>query len=261
MGAGAILRAACYGALLLPLLAFAGDSADAAAVLACMRANVPQTLQIKEVELRARRADGAERRLRGRLYLSRQHERLRAMLKIVAPADLAGAAYLLREQTPVDEMYMYLPALAKVRRLRGNAAESRLWGSDLSYGDLKALSNSFGGAGVTLERSAPLDGRMTQVLTLKPAGTVAPFDRLQIWSDTEQCLALRVEFFAGSTLRKRIDADPRQLHHEGRYWYAGALRIDDFQEGSQTTLTVLSVTLDRPLDERYFDPATFYLGD
>ncbi len=259
MGGAALLRVAGCGLLLWPLLAL--SEPDAATLLACMRANVPQTLQIREVELQSQRGDGGERHLRGRLYLSREQEQLRATLKILAPADLAGAAYLLRERAPADEMYMYLPALAKVRRLRGLAAEGRLWGSDLSYGDLKALSNRFDAAGATLERSTTIDGRAVQVLALTSGGAAGPPELMRLWVDAQSCLALRAEFYAGTVLLRRISADPQQLRQQDRYWYAGSVRIDDLAQGSHTTLKVLSVTLDRPLNQRYFDPATFHLGD
>lgn len=235
---------------------------SAAEVLACMRANVPQTLQIKDVELRARAADGAERSLRGRLHLRRDGERLRAMLRIVAPADLAGTAYLLREQSPADEMYMYLPSLGKVRRLRGTAAQARLWGSDLSYGDLKILSNSVGSAGVRVEGSEAVDGRPAYRLAVMPADSAGvTFELMRVWVDADSCLALRAELLRGGAVHKRLSVDPAQLRHDGRYWYAAALRIDDLQQRSTTQLRILSVTLDGAVSERYFSPATFHLGN
>ena len=47
-----------------------------------------------------------------------------------------------------------------VRRITGGQLDGQLWGTDLSYNDLKQLQNAFSGSQVTLE---PLDGATVAV--------------------------------------------------------------------------------------------------
>src|SRR3546814_18541356 len=74
-------------------------------------------------------------------------------MRISAPGDLAGASYLLRERDNGDEMYVYIPALSKVRRVSGAAVDGSLWGTDLSFADVKQLGNAFGGSDPKMGRS------------------------------------------------------------------------------------------------------------
>src|SRR5690606_9921417 len=120
-------------------------------------------------ELKATDRTGGTRELRGRLYGVREAELLRAMIKISAPSDLAGAAYLLREKEGGDEKYMYVPSLNKVRRITGAAADGSLWGTDFSYSDLRQLNNAFAAGEGTLTGEGRLDDRAVYHVLLKPS--------------------------------------------------------------------------------------------
>src|SRR3546814_2887707 len=91
--------------------------------MACMRANIPKTLTVKDVQLDASDANGRTRTMKGKLYATRDDDKLRAVIRISAPGDLAGASYLLRERDNGDEMYVYIPALSKVRRSEEHTSE------------------------------------------------------------------------------------------------------------------------------------------
>ena len=131
------------------------------AIDACMRANIPPALQIRQFSLNAVDHNGAGRLMKGRLYAIRDNGLLRTMLRIDSPPDLRGAAYLLREGEAAqqDAMYVYLPALNKVRRIMGGTQDNPLFGTDLSYADLKQISHAFSGGRIELEKTDKIDGR------------------------------------------------------------------------------------------------------
>lgn len=261
-------RALCCAAALLlaPAMAVqAGEAPTVESVLQCMRANVPQTLQIKEVELTATDRNGGSRRLRGRLYARRESDLLQAMMRIESPSDLAGAAYLLRQRegTAKDEMYVYLPSMAKVRRINGAAVDGSLWGTDLSYGDIRQITGAFANTNARLEKTDTLAQRSVYVLTLQPEAETqagSQITQLHAWVDAKSCIALRVDFSDGQTVRRRLDVAAGDLRQDGRYWYAGTAVMRDLQGGTQTTLKVLGVSADKDLVGRYFNPSTFYVG-
>ena len=240
-------------------LAFADEPLDA--VLSCMRANVPQSVQIKEVELTAVDRVGSKRVLRGRLYGQREKEQLRTSLKIAAPPDLAGAAYLLREKGDGDEMYMYVPALQRVRRITGTGSDGSLWGTDLSYGDVKQINNAFSTGGGKLQGQGEFGGRAVHHLDLTPeASEDSRFTRIKVWVDRKTCVSLRADFMEGQNVGKRWEADPASLQQAGKHWYAADGMMRDLKEGTQTRLRVLGVSSDVDLAGRFFNPQTFYLG-
>lgn len=230
-------------------------------IVACMRANIPKSLQIKEIELTATDRSGGVRQMRGRLYAMREDERLRAMVKIASPADLAGAAYLLREKGEGDEMYVFVPALQKVRRVTGVGVDGTLWGTDLSYGDLKQLNNAFAEGQARRDGETALKGRAMHLLTLSAAaGDTSRFQRIQVWVDQQTCVGLRADFYEGDTVRKRLEVDPASLRQSGPHWYAAEALMSDLKEGTNTRLRVLGLSSDVDLPGRHFNPSTFYLG-
>jgi uncharacterized protein len=59
------------------------------------------------------------------------------LARFLAPADVKGTAVLTVEQADRDDdIWLYLPALGKVRRLQGSNTREAYMGTDLSYGDV-----------------------------------------------------------------------------------------------------------------------------
>ncbi len=127
------------------------ESADA--VLECMRANVPTSVRVQQIELEATDRAGETRIVGGRLYarLEPQEDggrRVRATLRVDTPDYLAGAAYLVREfeAERSDGMYVFLPSVKRVRRVSAEFADGALLGTNFSYYDFKQIQNAFGDA-------------------------------------------------------------------------------------------------------------------
>jgi hypothetical protein len=232
------------------------------AVLGCLRGNIPETVQIKDVSLTSIDRTGGKRTLLGRLYATQEDDRLRATVKIVAPADLAGAAYLLRERPAGgDEMFVFVPALNKVRRVVGAAADGSLWGTDLSYGDIKQLNHAYSADHARLEPAAVLNGRAVDVLSATPsADQPSRFTLIRSWIDQKTCVVLKTDFLEGAAVRKRLLVDADSLQQSGPHWYAGAAVMSDLRAGTRTELKVLGVSAGGHLAERYFSPAMFHVG-
>lgn len=239
--------------------------AKAAPIVSCMRANVPKTVQIKDVELTARDRSGGERLLRGRLHATNEKDRIRAMLKIGAPPDLAGAAYLVREgmKEAADEIYVFVPALNKVRRVTGGNIDGPLWGTDLSYSDLKQIQNAFfNDGGVKHEGRGEIEKAPVDILYFTPRpDEVSRYSGIRTWVEQKSCIALKAEFFEGTVLRKRLTGSPKDLMHSGPHWYLGTTTVADLKEGTQTRIKVTGVSAGKDLADRYFNPGTFYVGN
>lgn len=231
-------------------------------VLNCMRANIPQTVRIQTVEISAVDRTGGERVLKGRLFGTREKDRVRVMLRIEAPQDLAGASYLVREGEKTDEMYLYLPAIRKVRRITGAAMDGQLWGTDLSYNDFKQIQNAFTGANTVLEAPTQLEQRAVNVISFEPRkdeGTRYKKIRTQV--DQKTCVALMVEFFEPAGVRKTLTVKPADLKQSGSHWYASDIAVADLKNKTHTRVKITGVSAGDKLASRYFNPTTFYLGN
>mgnify|MGYP000008710594 CR=1 FL=1 len=247
------------GAALAESASPAPKSADE--LLACMRANIPPTVRIQEVELVTVDRGGGERTMRGRLYGAREDGLVRVMLRIDAPADLAGAAYLIREEAKSDQMYLYLPAINRVRRITGGSGDNQLFGTDLSYNDIKQVQNAFSAVQVKDEGNEQLAGATVRVISFAPAPeSESRYDRIVASVDPQRCMALRVAFYEGGKLRKQLDVESKDLKQSGSYWYAERSVMRDLVDQTQTRLRVDGVRSGDDVSGRYFNPRSFYLG-
>jgi hypothetical protein len=251
----------------LGLFAVSQAQADAAVdkVLQCMRDNVPPTLRIQEIELQATDRAGASRTLKGRLYAMREKGLLRAAVHIAEPADLAGASYLVRETVDADrpdEMYMFLPALNRVRRITGASADGSFLGTDFSYNDVKQIENAFGDNDGALGKPEQIEQRPVHVLTFKPKpGQDSRYSQLRTWVDQKTCVALKVDFYEADVPRKELSAPATALQQSGNYWYLSQAVMQDLKDHTSTRLRIVGVSSGADLAGRYFDPHTFYLGN
>lgn len=256
-----------WAALLLGLLAGAPVGAQDAVqpIVTCMKANVPTQLQVREFELTATDKTGGTRSLVGRLHARLENGRVNAMMRITAPADMRDAAYLVKESNEAgkdDEMYVYIPALQKVRRVTGGMKESSLFGTDLSYSDVKQISYALSGNTLKLERTEKLDARPTWVLSMDADMSAgARFDKVFAWIDQKSCMVMKAEFMQAGVVRKRFASGAKYLAQSGPHWYITEGRIDDLQEKTFTTLRITGVMSDKDLADRLFNPRIFYLGN
>ncbi|HSW13815.1 MAG TPA: outer membrane lipoprotein-sorting protein, partial [Solimonas sp.] len=185
-----------------------------------------------------------------------------AMLKIGAPADLAGAAYLMREGEKVDEIYIFVPALNKVRRVTGGSMDGPLWGTDLSYNDLKQVQNSFSDPNARLEGKGEIDGTAVQILQFTPQpGQSTRYTTIRAWVEPKSCMALKAEFYEGAVVRKRFSGAPKDLKQAGTTWYLSDMTVADLKEGTQTRIRVTGVAAGKDLADRLFNPGTFHVGN
>ncbi|MGH8455486.1 MAG: outer membrane lipoprotein-sorting protein [Stenotrophobium sp.] len=243
------------------IVSISAHAADAATtkVLDCMRANIPETLRVQEFDLTAIDRVGGTRALRGRLYAMRENGLIRALVKMLAPADLARAAYLIREnKAGQDDMWVYLPALDRVRRITGASAGGPLFGTDISYADVKQIENSFSGGAISLEKNETLQNRPVYVLAMKPAPKEqSRYSLVRGWIDQKTCMALKVDFHEGSDIRKQLTGNAADLKQDHGHWYLAAAEMRDLKDGTKTTFKITGVSSGDKLNTRYFNPATF----
>lgn len=237
---------------------------DAGKVLECMRDNVPSALRVQDVELTSTDRTETSRSLRGKVYALRDGDgsdsRLRVMLRVKAPENLAGSSFLMREATNVSDqgMYVYLPSVRRVRRVTGEFADGALLGSDFSYQDFRQLQNGFEDLQSTLEAPEVIDSRPVYVLSSVPNRTPSAYGRIRTWVDQKTCVPLKVEFYQNKSLLKQLTVPVTALQQSGAYWYPAEATIVDVRQGTRSTLRVLGVESGGKILKGIFEPGLFY---
>jgi Outer membrane lipoprotein-sorting protein len=255
--------------LLALLLAGPSQGQDAAQkVVDCMRANVPEHLAIKSLELTAYDRTGGTRTLKGRLYIGRERaasrDHISAALFIDLPIELKGAAYLVKETDDYlrDGMFVFLPAVKRVRRITGTFADGALLGTNISYFDFKQLQNAFSDVSAKDEGMADVNGRPAHVLsyTIVP-GAETRYTGGRIWVDKEACVVVKGEFQAsGGKVAKSFTSPPGALRKTGAAWYLADVEMQEPATGTRTTARITKVDTAGDVPKRYFDPNLFYLN-
>jgi len=239
-------------------------------ILGCMRANLLPGSHMQEIELSTTDITGATRTLKGKLFTTREKlpeadGLLRASLRITAPEHLAGAAYLLRqtEDRRFDSMYVYLPSVRRVRRISTDFADGSLLGTNFSYYEFKQLTNAFGDLSPKMEPDSEVDDRDAYVVSFyaRPDDTTAIYSSVRVWVDQKTCVPLKAEFYKGERVRKRFSAPASALKKSGKLWYLSEIEMRDLIDDTRTVLRIVSMTDQKELPSRLFDPNRFYLAE
>ena len=79
--------------------------------------------------------------------------------------------------------------------------------------------------------------------------------------DRQSCVALKAEFYEGSSLRKELSVAPDALKRTEGHWYPSDALMRDLKEGTRTRLKVTGISgVGEELPARLFDPTSFYRG-
>ena len=232
-------------------------------IRACVRGNLPERTSVQTIELMAIDRSGGRRTLRAKLHWKRYGEGLhRIRLYVEYPNDLRGSSYLVIEKDAEDEMFMYLPATQRVRRVTTAMISDSLWGTDFSYEDIKQMQ------GIALEGAtrrlddATVAERPVYVLELSPATSAeSTYSKIVSFVDRDTCVAIKTEFYgSGDAPRKVLTADPEQLVREETRWTAHDLEMRDLQSNTTSRLRVLEVQSDVEVPDRTFNPSLLGRG-
>ena len=255
-------------ALLFALAPAAQAQDSAQKVVDCMRANVPQRLSIKSLELTAYDRTGGSRTMKGRMYMGREGSArpgglISASLYIDLPVELKGAAYLVKETDDYlrDGMFVYLPAVKRVRRVTGTFADGALMGTNFSYFDFKQLQNAFSDVNGKYEGQGEVNGRPAHTLGFTVLeGTETRYTGGKVWVDQEACVVVKGEFYEGTKVVKSFTSPEGSLRKAGSTWYLSEVEMKEPGAGTRTIARVSKLDTKTELPKRYFDPNAFHLS-
>lgn len=246
------------GLLLLALAA--GASAEirtAEDVEACIAANVPERSSQQTVLFRSTDRVGSVTESRATIYWQKSDKGFnQVMMRFSAPRDLRGAGLLLLEK-PGDarDMFMYLPEIAKVRRVTSHMMKGSMFGTDFSYEEFERLQGFDYGWSSELLEDTELDGHAVHVLVSRPAGENdgSAYERIVQYVDGEKCIPLKTEFYEpGDKLRKEALSDRDKIEREESGWLPRNIRIRDLRDETETDLIVEKLEVGKKIPRKMF---------
>ncbi|XZG70410.1 outer membrane lipoprotein-sorting protein [Chitinibacteraceae bacterium HSL-7] len=182
------------------------------------------------------------------------------LVRFMAPADIKGTSTLLIEHAGSDDdMWVYLPALGKVRRLSASNKKDSFVGTDFSYGDI--IGHKPEEWTHKMVRDETIDGAPAWVVESVPrTDTVRDntgYSRRLSWIRKTDFVAARTDFWdaSGQPLKRITAGEIRQVGKNGRFQPMISEAVNQ-QTGHKTTIRFDEFKADQNVAVALFKPAS-----
>jgi len=184
------------------------------------------------------------------LFSQNNPEQQCTLVRFTGPAEVAGTAFLSRNAPgKAAEQYLYLPALAKTKRITGTQRDQKFAGTDLTYADIQA--QTLRDAELKRLDDTTTGGQPTFVIEAIPHDIdVSPYGRIVAYVHKDAYVPLKVEFFDGQKKLLKVLSVQRLEKRDG-VWVVMAMQVEDVQAQTKTRVAVDSV------DFKALPPARF----
>lgn len=175
----------------------------------------------------------------------------RLMMTFREPQDLKGVTFLVNSK---DNMWIYLPSQARVRRVSGSMVDQGFGGSDFSYRELSNLS--FADQSQVLEmRDTAVSG--TAAWRLLVQGSNKEKSRLVVEKARFIPLALEKLDTGGRPTKQVSFGD---YENQGGVWIPRLIQMRDLDRASRTELKLTELELNPGLKDNFFTEANMKRG-
>jgi len=179
------------------------------------------------------------------------------MIRFLQPGDVEGTGYLqVQHYDGEDDMWIYLPALKKVRRLVANNKKDSFVGTDFSYGDiLVPVVDTYKH---TIVKSEALDGEDCWVIESVPASEQIKKDygyaKKTAWIRKSNFMEKKVDYLdtAGRPLKTMVVPEVVEVDAAAHKWWATKREVKNVQTGHSTLLTFENLDTKQPVGEDFF---------
>ena len=165
----------------------------------------------------------------------------RRLVNFLSPADVRGTKTLLIEHSAADDdIWIYLPAMKKVRRLVASNKKDSFVGTDFSYGDV--IGHKVEDWNHRLLRQEKVDGRDCYVVESTPkrpeVADNTGYSKRVDWIDKESYVALRGEIFDqnGDLLKRTSAQDVERVDAKNDRYQPMKLISENVQTGHKTII-------------------------
>lgn len=195
---------------------------------------------------------GDQRENRLIVYRSDDGTSEKQLVEDTAPADVKGSKFLsvYEEGDSEPEMWLYLPALGKERRIAGHMTKGSFMGTDFTYEEIAGGQSYRDDYQAVRSQDDELDGYLCYTLDLTPKASDSEYSRVRMWVWQDEMMPLRIDFFNGSgQLSKRLVMSDLRQDEGGTYT---PYRISMSNELAGTMSIIKIVETSRQVDDSYF---------
>jgi outer membrane lipoprotein-sorting protein len=160
----------------------------------------------------------------------------RIVIVFQQPATVRGTRFLTIEKTGGGkDQWIYLPSLAKVRRIAASEGSGGFMGTDMSYDDLSATSRKADDDDHTLLREETYNGADCYVIQSVPKDSSYQYGKMVLWIDKATLVNYKVEMHdRGGTLVKTMESSG--FHDVQGYLTPAQIKVSTLAAGTFTTV-------------------------
>lgn len=228
------------------------ENATPEALLQAAFANRYEVDTIYEMELIMRDRSGHEQRRRLHTVSKRIDGRSHSMGRVTEPGSLRGTSVLIIEaESGAMDMFVYLPALRRARRVSGSQRMDAFLGSDLTYEDFeRQRAADFAAEPLPDEQVA---GEACRIVRATPKDERAYASMVLAIAESDHAILEYRYFAAGAATPYRTIVTPRSAMRErAGHLLPTRFEVRNLERGTSTDLAILELAVDRPIDDRLF---------
>lgn len=219
-----------------------------------------------EITMLLRNSRGKERTRRLYIYTQQVEggDDNKYALFFKSPADIKGTATLLIQVADSDDdMWVYLPALRKTRRLYSDNKRDSFFGSELSYGDI--IGHRPVDWTARLIGKDTIDGKNVLIVEALPVSDLimeeSGYSKRVLYIDNDSYLALKTEYWDDleQPLKEVVIGGIKKLDIDGKYQFI-SINALNLQSNNTTDITYNLFEYDIGLQDSFFTERSLKKG-
>lgn len=173
-------------------------------------------------------------------------------IEVIAPGDVAGTRFLLKEKSGgADEQYMYIPAVKRAIKVSEETRKQPFLGSDFYVADL--VSPDLDAYELAFTGEEEVGGRKTRLIEAKPKDPEGELYGKAIFAvDAADLVIVRTEFFDKKGAPLKVLTTTKLEQVDGK-WTPLEQQMKNLQSDTTSTLAVREVTYGIELPDGMFD--------
>jgi hypothetical protein len=183
----------------------------------------------------------------------------KSLMVFNSPRDVAGTGYLSfsYDDDRDDDIWLYLPAMKRVRRISGSGKNDSFMGTDFTYEDMG--SRSLDKDEFSLQGEEGVDGEVCWVVEARAKDRREPYGRRVIWVRKDSFLIAAVDYY------DRQDRLLKTLRVSGigqidGIWTARKMEMTNELDNHSTVIELSDIRFNLPLDDSLFAAAGLERG-
>ena len=179
------------------------------------------------------------------------------MTRFMSPSDVKGTVSMLIEHADKsDDIWIYLPALKKVRRLVASNKKDSFVGTDFSNGDV--IGYRVSEWNYKLLKEDVLDGQVCYVIEATPKNEEVKnntgYSKRTDWIRKDNLMSVKSDSFneAGEMLKTITFNDVQLVDAKRGKWQAMRLEANNFQTGHRTVIKFENYKVNQQVNDEFF---------